>query len=304
MISMSIFQPLVSIVCNTYNHEPYIEECLRSFLNQQCNLSFEIIIHDDASTDATQEIIHRYEKEFPHIIFPIYQRQNKHSLGIKPTTYYQLPRARGKYIATCEGDDYWTDPRKLQIQVDFLEAHPDYVCCYHNAIIIDEMGEIVSDSKLSENDKRDYSQEELKGVSCFMLTLTLLFRNIIHPLPPEYNYVKNGDDFLASLLGGFGKGKYLGLIQPAVYRKHSGGIWSSLSDISKLRARIVTSFYMAGYYQRTGEEHYAQHFKHRLIAHAHNLQNADPTVPRDLQQLIESIVMDHHRQLEVNNVKG
>jgi len=119
-------KPFVSICCLAYNHEPYIRDCLDGFMIQQTNFDFEVLIHDDASTDKTAEIIREYEKKYPDIIKPIYQTENQYSKRVGITRVFQFPRARGKYIAMCEGDDYWTDPLKLQKQVDFLESNPDY----------------------------------------------------------------------------------------------------------------------------------------------------------------------------------
>ncbi|WP_302315872.1 glycosyltransferase [uncultured Muribaculum sp.] len=123
--------PLVSISCITYNHASYIKECIDGFLMQKTNFNFEVLIHDDHSTDGTEEIIKEYAKQYPDIIKPIFEKENQYSLG-KPigSAVWNLPRARGEYIAICEGDDYWTDPYKLQKQVDFLESHPDYGMCY------------------------------------------------------------------------------------------------------------------------------------------------------------------------------
>src|SRR5690606_7564710 len=119
--------PLVSISCITYNHAPYIRQCLDGLVMQQCNFTFEVLIHDDASTDDTQEIIKEYQKKYPEIIKPIFQDENQYSIGIRGIMpRFNYPRAQGKYIALCEGDDYWTDPLKLQKQVDFLEANPEY----------------------------------------------------------------------------------------------------------------------------------------------------------------------------------
>lgn len=117
--------PLVSIICCTYNHEPYIRQCLDGFLMQKTSFEFEVLIHDDASQDKTQEIIREYELKFPDIIKPIYQTENQYSKGVKINLTYQYPRVQGKYIALCEGDDYWTDPLKLQKQVEILEHNPN-----------------------------------------------------------------------------------------------------------------------------------------------------------------------------------
>lgn len=107
-------EPLVSICCITYNHAPYIRQCLEGFLIQKTTFPFEILIHDDASTDGTADIIREYEARYPHLIKPIYQVENQYSKGTKISSTYNYPRAKGKYIALCEGDDYWTDPLKLQ----------------------------------------------------------------------------------------------------------------------------------------------------------------------------------------------
>lgn len=125
---------LVSISCITYNHEKYIEEALKGFLMQKTNFRYEILIHDDASTDKTAEIIKKYEKQYPELIKPIYQKENQFSKGIKRITLtYNANRALGKYIALCEGDDYWTDPYKLQKQVDYMEKHNDCSFSCHSA---------------------------------------------------------------------------------------------------------------------------------------------------------------------------
>lgn len=120
----------VSICCITFNHELYIRQCLDGFLMQKANFKFEILIHDDASTDDTANIIREYENKYPTIIKPIYQSENQFSKGGSVNAKFQYPRANCKYVALCEGDDYWTDPLKLQKQVDFLEENEDHCMVY------------------------------------------------------------------------------------------------------------------------------------------------------------------------------
>lgn len=129
---------LVSIICNAYNHEKYIRKALESFLMQKTNFAFEVLVHDDASTDKTADIIREYEAKYPNIIKPIYQTENQYSKKINNTRTHQLPRAKGKYIAVCEGDDFWTSEEKLQKQVDYLEAHPECSLCGHAAYYANE----------------------------------------------------------------------------------------------------------------------------------------------------------------------
>jgi len=129
---------IVSICCATYNHQKYIRDAIEGFLMQKTTFPFEILIHDDASTDGTADIIREYEAKYPDIIKPIYQRENQYSKGIKISQVYQFPRAQGKYIALCEGDDYWIDPHKLQKQVDYLERNPNVSFVATNYAIYDE----------------------------------------------------------------------------------------------------------------------------------------------------------------------
>ena len=149
---------LVSICCITYNHAPYIRQCLDGFIMQKTNFKFEILIHDDASTDGTANIIREYEENYPNIFKPIYQTENQYSKGKNISATYNWPRAIGKYIAQCEGDDYWTDPLKLQRQVDFLEANPEYSMSTENAIVLHKDGRSWN---FSEKETKDVSMEEL-----------------------------------------------------------------------------------------------------------------------------------------------
>ncbi|MGP1477302.1 MAG: glycosyltransferase family 2 protein [Phocaeicola sp.] len=128
-------QPLmVSIRCTAYNHEPYIRQCLEGFIMQQTNFRFEAIVHDDASTDKTAEIIKEYAEKYPDIIKPIYETENQFSKHDGTIRRIMDKACTGKYIAMCEGDDYWTDPLKLQKQFDFMEKNLNYNICVHNAI--------------------------------------------------------------------------------------------------------------------------------------------------------------------------
>lgn len=141
---------LVTVVSLAYNHEPYIRQCLEGFVMQKTNFAFEVLIHDDASTDGTADIIREYELKYPNIIKPIYQKENQYSKGVSIGRTFLYPNAKGKYIAECEGDDYWTDPYKLQKQVDFLEANPEYSMCYTNILRYNQKTGIFDDWILSD----------------------------------------------------------------------------------------------------------------------------------------------------------
>lgn len=132
---------MVSVLCAAYNHEKFIKDTIEGVINQKTDFKYELIIHDDASTDGTAQIIRKYEEAYPEIIKPIYQSENQFKkCKILPT--FLFPKVTGKYIALCEGDDYWIDENKLQKQIDFLEEHKDYSMCIHNAIKLNvETGE-------------------------------------------------------------------------------------------------------------------------------------------------------------------
>lgn len=126
---------MVSVLCLAHNHEQYIAQALESFVTQKTDFRFEVLVNDDASTDGTADIIRQYAEKYPDVIIPFYQEKNLFSQGIVIYDKVFYPVARGKYFASIEGDDYWCDPMKLQLQVDYMEAHPECACCVHNTVI-------------------------------------------------------------------------------------------------------------------------------------------------------------------------
>ncbi|MBR4632943.1 MAG: glycosyltransferase [Elusimicrobia bacterium] len=131
----------VSVLCATYNQEKYIRQALESFVMQKTNFPFEVIVNDDASTDETPEIIKEYADKYPNIIKPVYQKENQYSKGIFITIECLYPKAKGKYLAWCEGDDFWTDENKLQLQYDIMEKNSNCHLCVHKVQDISENGE-------------------------------------------------------------------------------------------------------------------------------------------------------------------
>jgi glycosyltransferase involved in cell wall biosynthesis len=173
---------MVSICCLTYNQEEYIKDALEGFVNQKTTFPFEILIHDDASTDGTADIIRQYEARYPELIKPIYQTENQYSKNVAISFTIQYPRAKGKYIAMCEGDDYWTDPLKLQKQVDYMESHPDCGLCFTNGQCIKNgipAGRVVPwvqwNRKAYKPGDADYDMGEMVLLD-YIPTASLLFR--------------------------------------------------------------------------------------------------------------------------------
>ncbi len=259
--------PLVSISCMTYNHAPFIRQCLDHLLTQKTSFPFEILIHDDASTDGTQEIVKEYALKYPDIIFPYYQIENQYSKGLRGlSSKINYPRCRGRYIAVCEGDDYWPDPLKLQRQVDFLERHEEYVLCYHGYSVVDEKNLIIDVSPLPKRYQRDATSEELIMGDALAMPLTLCFRNVITDFPHEKYNVTNGDTFLISMLGQYGKGKWMGdIIDNAMYRTHNGGVWSLINSDDKLPVRLNTFYWLYSYYNRIGKKSYALKWYDKML---------------------------------------
>ena len=130
----------VSILCTAYNHEKYIKKCLEGFIMQKTSFAYEVIVNDDASTDNTASIIRQYSEKYPDLIKPIFQESNQYSNGVKIASDILFPKAQGKYIAMCEGDDYWSDPNKLQYQYDALENNQDCHMCVCKTKVVKEDG--------------------------------------------------------------------------------------------------------------------------------------------------------------------
>lgn len=138
---------MVSVIMLCYNHEKYIRKALDSVVNQITNFDYEIIVHDDKSTDNSAAIIKEYEEKYPDRIKAIYQEENQYSKKVLIRRTYIDPILRGKYVAFCECDDYWCDENKLQKQVDFLEANPEYVAAAHNCFLVDDDGNPLNEVK-------------------------------------------------------------------------------------------------------------------------------------------------------------
>ncbi len=239
---MGPVQPLVSITCPTYNHEKFIAQTLDGFVMQQTDFPFEIIVHDDASTDHTVAVLKEYEEKYPNLFANIYQSENQFSKGHDRVTKITFAAARGKYIALCEGDDYWTDPYKLQKQVDFLEANPDYSICCTNAYYIKESNHfaLLENDIFIDRDKpaKTIEQDDLLYQNC-ILTLTAVFRNTGKSLAPWIERVDLGDWSIHILNSFSGRIKYLADIT-AAYRKHDKGIFSMQGDKKQLISYIKT----------------------------------------------------------------
>jgi glycosyltransferase involved in cell wall biosynthesis len=227
--------PLVSVFMLAYNHENFIAQTIDSILIQKTKFTFEIVVGEDCSIDRTKDIILNYACKNPGYFKLVLHKKN---VGVIVNQMAVLEACTGKYIAICEGDDYWTDPCKLQKQVDFLESHPQYSITSHRYKIIDE-----ENKKLSLDFAHELFTDNIEGLNYdinsfldkqYTQTVTVVFRRNTLDLSKLKRYKYSGDIllFYHILKNGLG---YCFNFDAAVYRKHSGGIYSKKDESHKYR---------------------------------------------------------------------
>lgn len=234
MLPNATSEYVVSVCIQTYQHAPYIRQCLDSVLSQRVNFPWEIIVGEDESTDGTREICIEYAKRYPNLI-KLFLRSRKDVIYVngKPTGRYNMieniKAARGKYIALLEGDDFWLDPFKLQKQVDFLDANPDCIVCHHwhKYAVMDETGEFVVVDAPRKNQgyypERKASVEKIFANVMRVKSRTLMFRNVLDKFPSWFYRVAYGDVALSMILGAYGNFGFID--EPmAVYRQTGHGV--------------------------------------------------------------------------------
>ena len=217
---------MVSISCLTYNQEKFVADALDSFIMQKVDFEYEILIHDDASTDKTADIIRTYEERYPHLINVIYQSENTYSKGAKICEFNQF-RARGKYIAICEGDDYWTDPYKLQKQVEYMESHPSCSLCVHAGYKVNENKELQKKHVRPNIGDKEFSIHEIisSGGRLFVTNSVLYRTDLVLTRPRFFELSPVGDYPLMILLALQGSVYYIDTYMSA-YRVGVEGSWS------------------------------------------------------------------------------
>ena len=226
---------MVSIWCTCYNHAEYVAQTLDSFLMQETNFPFEIIVSDDASTDGSADIIRSYAEKYPDIIRPVLLDENLFSTGANMFAELFFERNQGRYVAICEGDDFWTDPMKLQKQFDFMQAHPDYSACVHNTMLVYCGSDRQSELLIKNRDEQDMEfATMISGNSNSYHTSSLFCRAELLCNPPDFYFVASDygfDDYAIGLWMYLnGKVRYLDDCM-SVYRINSNAdSWSSGVD--------------------------------------------------------------------------
>lgn len=206
----------VSVCCLTHNHETLIRDAMDGFVMQKTDFPFEIVVHDDASTDSTPTIIREYQKRYSDIINLVFQTENIFYKNYEYPTWFALSACRGKYIAWCDGDDYWTDPLKLQKQYDFMEVNPQCSLCFHEYLTDGKNWDPVPESCV-------YTPTELIGYKekYPIHTSTRFFRNLLKNEPEKFPFFSRFDDDYSwtVLLGMYGGACFVPNIKPSMYRR-------------------------------------------------------------------------------------
>lgn len=224
----------VSVCMITYNHEHFIAQALDSILTQRVNFAYEIVIGEDCSSDRTREIVRMYQEKYPELIMPLFHSKNQ---GMLSNLVAALGRCRGEYVALLEGDDYWTDPDKLQLQVQYLDDHRESAICFHNALAVYEDGSQQPHTVRPRGQKAVSTLPDLL-IDNIIPTPSVVFRNRLFQAFPEWFFLmKMGDWPLHVLNAQYGDIGYLNRVM-AVYRVHSGGAILSNGRFVMERASI------------------------------------------------------------------
>lgn len=228
--------PLVSICCITFNHENFIRDALDGFLSQETNFPFEIIVRDDASQDNTPQILMDYQATYPDIVQLILEQENQYSKGVRPFPVV-FKEAKGKYLAMCEGDDYWINRKKLQVQFDYMEEHRNYSMCFHNSQRIG-LGYEYEFSSFCQQMKESYGTSDIIRSGWIAPTQSLfLKKECMENVPASFDRVYNGDYAIQLICSTFGRIGYIDSIM-SVYRAHAGGASKMITEYSCIQEII------------------------------------------------------------------
>ena len=244
----------VSVFCLAYNHEKYIRDALESFVMQKTDFKFEVIVHDDASTDGTADIIREYEKKYPEIIRGIYQKENQYQKKIPIISTYIYPEIRGMYVAVCEGDDYWTDACKLQMQYDIMEQNTQCSICTHKTLVTDiqnaetkkylpDLSYGLTDGVINQDLQLEIALFDLFHASSWFVRKSV-YDSYIFSCPDYSKIMPTGDNPFMIYMASIGNMYYINK-EMSVYRKGVTDSWTIRSERTadkKIRLNINRRF--------------------------------------------------------------
>ena len=232
---------LVTVILPTHNHKPFIAQAIESVLMQETTFPFDILLHDDASTDGTADICRDYAKRYPDKITLIAQSVNQYTIDRRIQSHILIPKVQAKYTAILDGDDYWVDPRKLQKQIDYLEAHPDCTLCVGGADLVDVENKIVGHIAPYETSRVVDPNDMIKKGGGFTATNTIVMpTQLLKSLPKFADYVE-AEDIPFQLLGALVGYAYYIADTLMAYRVAVPGSWSTRQYASAMETRIKTS---------------------------------------------------------------
>lgn len=299
---------LVHIFLITYNHKNYISKAIDSVLMQKTAFNYKLIIGEDCSTDGTNEIVKQYANSYPDRITAFLNEKN---LGIKKNADQVFNACTAKYIAMLEGDDYWTDPYKLQKQVDFLEANPDFSMVFHNALAMESI-KLTGKNFLPHLDKSVFDTEDtLYPFRSFAPTASILFRNnLLTQFPDWFSSCAFGDRMIFTMLSKHGKIKYLNFAG-AVRRIQPGSISLTFTPLSNTLNRIVFFKNMPSYIGKEYKplcDRYLKYYYEQLIWYYFSNQASDclyfNSIIKGLKSLLSSTYLSLWKVKSIKNEKN
>ena len=234
----------VSVRLMTYNHELFIREALESVMSQKTTFPVEVVVGDDFSTDRTLDIVREFS-DTDNITINILDRPEGGEYAREREKYGRLynfadilSNCSGEYIAWLDGDDYWGDESKLQQQVSFLDANPEYVIHFHDSLTVSEDDQVISRTRIANRNNTRSVSDIIQGF--VMTTNVIMHRNLNIAVPLDFYEASNGDSFYLVLLGHYGKAWFDPDIKPSVYREHGSSVWSKLGPMTKLEKSYRT----------------------------------------------------------------